>query len=144
MARAIIQYLMKITADSTTPIKDYVQSAIEQIKDAIPDDARIDGIINIKMTTVVQKTKGGGINLQVVNAGTDVAANQTQEITIPIRILTETGQAVEDALKAEAVSRKAKAETDRKMEEMKSAALSTPVVQPSHGVVRSDANMRFM
>jgi hypothetical protein len=44
--------------------------------------------------TVVQKTKGGGIDLQVLNVGTDVSANQTQEITIPIRILTETGQAL--------------------------------------------------
>ena len=44
--------------------------------------------------TVVQKTNGGGIDLQVLNVGTDVSANQTQEITIPIRILTETGQAL--------------------------------------------------
>lgn len=130
---------MKISSDSTTPIKDYVQSAIVQIKEAIPDDARIDGIINIRMTTVIQKNKGGGINLQVVNAGTDVAANQTQEITIPIRILTETGQAVEEAMKAEAASRKAKAETDRIIEEKKSAALNTPQVLPSQGVRRADS-----
>ncbi|MCX6689124.1 MAG: hypothetical protein NTZ39_05485 [Methanoregula sp.] len=130
---------MRISSDSTTPIRDYVQSAIAQIKDAIPLDARIDGIINIRMTTVVQKAKGGGIDLQVLNMGADVSANQTQEITIPIRILTETGQAVEDAMKAEAVSRKAKAEADRKLEEMKSAALSNPAVQPSHGVRHADS-----
>lgn len=133
---------MKISPDSTTPIKDYVQSAIAQIKDAIPTDARIDGIINIRMTTVVQKAKGGGIDLQVLNMGTDVSANQTQEITIPIRIITETGQAVEDALRAEARARIAKAEADKKIEERKSAALGSQEVrlsELSEGIRREDS-----
>jgi hypothetical protein len=130
---------MGFSADSTTPIKDYVQSAIAQIKDAIPSDAKIDGIVNIRMTTVVQKTKGGGINLQVVNAGTDVGANQTQEITIPIRILTEADQTYEEAKIAEAQSRKAKAETDRKLEELKSNAIGKSQIRATSGVRRADS-----
>jgi hypothetical protein len=125
--------------DPTTPIKDYIQSAVAQIKEAMPADARIDGIINIKLSTVFQKGKDGTIDLKVLNVGADVSEKQTQEITIPIRILTDTGLAVEEALKAEAESRTAKAVTDKKLEELKRAAIGTQSVQPSTGVRRADS-----
>ena len=96
--------------DIGSPIKDYNSSAITQIKDALPEDARVDGIVNVEMSTVLQKEKGGGIRIEVLNLGAKVSENQVQKITIPIRILTESGKAVEEAMKAEAEAKKATAE----------------------------------
>jgi hypothetical protein len=95
-------------AETTTgsPIKDYIQSAIQQIKEALPEDARVDGIINIEMSTYLEHNKGGGIQISVLTLGTKISENQVHKISIPIRILTETGKAVEEALKAEAEAKK--------------------------------------
>lgn len=93
---------MEKSKDIGSSIKDYLSSAIEQIKDALPEDARVDGIINVEMSTVLQKEKGGGLRIEVLNLGAKVSENQIHKITIPVRILTETGKAVEEALKAEA------------------------------------------
>lgn len=98
------------STDIGSPIKDFISSAIAQIKDALPEDARVEGIVNVEMSTVLQKEKGGGIRIEVLNLGAKVSENQVQKITIPIRILTESGKAEEDADKAEAEARKAAAE----------------------------------
>lgn len=95
------------------PIKEYIQSTLKQIKDALPDDARVDGIINIEISTIMERNKGGGIQISVLTVGAKVSENQTHKITIPIRILTETGLAVEAALKAEAEAKKAMAEKQK-------------------------------
>ncbi len=94
----------------SSPIKDFISSAITQIKNALPDDARVDGIVNIEMSTVLQREKGGGIRIEVLNLGAKVSENQVQRITIPIRILTESGRAVEAAIKAEAEAKIATAD----------------------------------
>jgi len=52
------------------------------------------------LSTVVQKGKGGKFDITVVNLGAEISENQTQKLSIPIRILTETGLSVEAALKA--------------------------------------------
>lgn len=101
---------MSEPSDVGSPIKEYISSALKQIKDALPEDARVDGTINIEMSTVLQKEKGGGIRIEVLNLGAKVSENQIHKINIPIRILTETGKAVEEALKAEAGAKKAMAE----------------------------------
>ncbi len=98
------------TTDIGSPIKDFISSAINQIKEALPEDSRVDGIINVEMSTILQKEKGGGIRIEVLNLGAKVSENQVQRITIPIRILTESGKAVEAAIKAEAEAKKATAE----------------------------------
>ncbi len=102
--------IMGEPTDIGSPIKDYISSAIAQIKDALPEDARVDGIVNVEMSTVLQKEKGGGIRIEVLNLGAKVSENQVQKITIPIRILTEAGKAVEEAMKAEAEAKKVTAE----------------------------------
>jgi len=116
---------------TTTSIKDFIQSALTQIKESLPDDARIDGIINMKITTIVQREKGGGIDLKVLDWGADASTSQTQEITIPIRILTDTGMMLEKTMKAEFESRIAKAETEKKLEELKASKIGVPSVRAS-------------
>lgn len=96
--------------DIGRPIKDYIGSAINQIKEALPEDARIDGIIKVELSTVLQKEKGGGIRIEVLDLGAKVSENQIQKITIPIKILTESSKAIDDAIKAEAEAKKATAE----------------------------------
>lgn len=125
--------------DTTTPIKDYIQSALFQIKEALPDDARVDGIINIEMSTVVQKGRGGKVDISVINYGSDASEHQTQKIMIPIRLLTDAGKAVEDALKAKAESDKAGATFERRMAEVKTAALGNKGLSSSHGVKSADS-----
>jgi len=95
---------------TSTPIKDFIESALSQIKEALPSDARIDELINIELTTVVQHEKGGKFNINVVSVGAEVSENQIQKISIPIRILTETGLSVEASLKAKAELEKINAE----------------------------------
>ena len=99
----------------SSPIKDYIISAITQIRDALPEDTRVDGIVTVEMSTVLQKEMGGGIRIEVLNLGAKVSENQVQKITIPIRILTETGKAVEEAMKAEAEAKKAEAEAKKQL-----------------------------
>jgi len=108
---------MNEPTDIGSPLKEYISSAITQIKDALPNDARVDGIVNIEMSTVLQKDKSGGLRIEVLSFGAKVSENQTQKITIPIRILTDTGKAVEEALKMEAEARKATAKADKKSAE---------------------------
>ena len=43
-----------------------------------------------------------------------MSENQIQKITIPIRILTDSGKAVEEAIKSEAEARKATAEKEKR------------------------------
>jgi len=93
-----------------SPIKEYISSTLKQIKDSLPEDARADGIVNIEISTITQKNKEGGVDIKVVNFGADVSQQQIHKITIPIRILTETGKMIEEANKAEAEAKKAVAE----------------------------------
>jgi hypothetical protein len=86
----------------TTPLTDYLQSVLQQIKAALPEEAIVDGIVNFEVSTVVQHDGTGGLRIAVLNFGADTSENQIQKITIPIRILTDTGEAVEKALKAKA------------------------------------------
>ncbi|PKL70309.1 MAG: hypothetical protein CVV30_02830 [Methanomicrobiales archaeon HGW-Methanomicrobiales-1] len=118
------------TGTTSTPIKDFIKSALLQIKEALPNDARIDGVINIELSTVVQKGKGGKFDINVVNFGADVSENQTQKISIPIRILTETGLTVEAALKAKAESKKTRSEADRIADEQRIEELKQPRALP--------------
>lgn len=96
--------------DIGSPIKEYIDSALKQIKDALPEDARVDGTINIEMSTVLEKEKGGGLKINVLNLGAKVSENQIHKINIPIRILTETGKAVEKAIQEEAEAKIAMAQ----------------------------------
>ena len=114
---------MTLAKGSTSPIKDYIESALAQIKDALPDDARVDGIINIEMSTVAQKGQGGKLNISVLNYGSDVSEHQTQKITIPIRILSDVGKAVEESLKAKAESEKAEAIFEKRLSNLKTDSL---------------------
>jgi len=97
-----------------TPIKDYIESATTQIKNSLTKDIGIAGIVNIEMSTVLQKEKGGGIKIKVLNLGTKVSENQIQKITIPLKIMTDSDKAMEEARKAEAEAKKAMAERIKK------------------------------
>jgi hypothetical protein len=114
---------MQIPGDSASPIKDFIQSALTQIKEAIPADARIDGIIKIEMSTVVQKGEDGRLEIGVIPFGADVHENQVQKITIPIQILTNSAIAQNAAIIARAESEKAQAESEKYMAEIKNRAM---------------------
>ena len=114
---------MQIPGDSASPIKDFIQSALTQIKEAIPADARIEGVIEIELSTVVQKGEDGGLDICIINFGTDVPQNQIQKITIPIQILTNSEIAQNAAIIAKAESEKVQAESEKYMAEIKNRAM---------------------
>lgn len=93
-----------------SPIKTYIKSIISQVQDALPENARVDGTLTIEMSTVLSEEKGGALKIEVLNIGAKVAESHVHKVTIPIRILTDTGKAVEKAMKAEAEATKAAAE----------------------------------
>ena len=105
---------MDPSGSPTTPLTDYLQSVLQQIKTALPEEAIVDGIVNIEVSTIVQHDETGGLRIAVLNFGSDASENQIQKITIPIRILTDTGQAVEKALKAKAEADLAEAKVKKR------------------------------
>ena len=132
---SLLEYLVK-TMKTTITVEQVIHAPVEKVWEMwitpshivqwchasddweAPDannDARVDGTINIEMSTVLQNEKGGGIRIEVLNLGAKVSENQVHKINIPIRILTETGKAVEDAMKAKAEAEKAVAEKTKRM-----------------------------
>ena len=110
---------MPISSESTSPIKDFIQSALSQINGAIPKNARIEGVIKFEISTVVQKEKNGGIDISVINLGANISENQIQKIIIPIQILTDTAIAQNAARIAKAEAEISQAIFDKCMTDIK-------------------------
>ena len=80
---------MVASKDSTSPIKDYLQTTLTEIKSGLPSDFAINGTIVLEISTVVQKDKKGGVNISILNLGANVSSNQIQKMTIPIKMLSD-------------------------------------------------------
>ena len=93
-------------SDNGTPIKDYIESAIAQIKSSLPADARVEGTVDIEISTFLEKGKDGGFNIKVLNLGAKVSESQIHRITVPIKIVTETDLIKEEAERAVAEAKK--------------------------------------
>ncbi|WP_048110837.1 hypothetical protein [Methanoregula formicica] len=83
-------------------IKEFIDPALVQIREAVSTNAIVGGTIVFEMSTYIQKDKSGKLDIKVLNIGQDVSSHQIQKITIPIKILTESEKAVEAVKKAKA------------------------------------------
>ena len=67
-------------------MKDFLQSALAQIQESLPEGALVDSQIRFEMSTVVQHTECGGLDVRVINRGAGISDNETQKISLAIRI----------------------------------------------------------
>jgi len=96
---------------STTPVIEFIQSSIKQIQDGLPEGAIIKGPIKFDMATFVQKEKNGGLDISVLNLGTDIPENQIQRVSVSIKILSDAEIIQEAAKKAKAQKKQIQSES---------------------------------
>jgi len=103
-----------MSSPSTSPISDYLISTLKEIQISLPRNARIDDSIKFEITTVSQQTKGGKVNVGVLNVGAkvgvDISENQTQKVSFAIKFPTSAEFALEGAIMAKAYADKAMSE----------------------------------
>ena len=100
--------------DFMITLKDYISSSIVQIKEGLGEDAQLSGSIVFELSTTTDKKAGAGINIQIVELGAKVQAQETQKMTIPIKLTSEVDKAQYEASLAEANAKKAMAERMKK------------------------------
>jgi len=104
---------MTILPNSTSPLEDVIKSSIQQIINGKPEDGIIDGPINFNIAYMVNKEAGGGIGINVVNAGAKVSENQIQRLSFAYRIPSDMEMSEMAAKKAKAEAEKSQAEYDK-------------------------------
>jgi hypothetical protein len=132
---------MPVIKDSTTPIKDVIQSTLSQIKEGLSKDAKITSDIKFELSTVVQKDEGGKLDVKVVNYGGKVSEVQTQKITFSAQLQTDITKAQDAAVKAKAESDKTQAELNKITAENKIVREKEPIIYPTEGITRSDSDI---
>lgn len=85
------------TDPATTPLKDYINFTITQIKDGLPPNTKIGGTIILEMSTISQEKTEGGFDIRVLNYGANISENVIQKMTIPVKIMYELDYAEEYA-----------------------------------------------
>jgi len=67
-------------------MKDFLHSTLAQIQESLPEGALLDNQIRFEMSTVVRHSEGGGLDVRVINHGAGISENETQKISLSIRI----------------------------------------------------------
>jgi hypothetical protein len=96
---------------STTPVTEFIQSSIKQIQDGLPQGAIIKGPIKFDIATFVQKEKNGALDISVLNFGTNIPENQTQRVSVSIKILSDAKISQEAAKKAKSQKKQIQSES---------------------------------
>jgi hypothetical protein len=78
---------------STSPLKAYISSTCEQIQNALSNGAVIDGPITFELSTVVQRDTAGGLDIGVLNLGSEGSQSQIQKILFAVRFPSEVEKA---------------------------------------------------
>jgi hypothetical protein len=95
---------------STTSVTEFIQSTIKQIQDGLLQGAIIEGSIKFDMATFVQREKNGGLDISVLNLGTNIPENQTQRVSVSIKILSDADIIHEATKKAKAQKKQIQSE----------------------------------
>ena len=74
---------------SITSVTEFILTSIKQIQDGLPQGAIIEGSIKFDMATFVQREKNGGLDISVLNFGTNIPENQIQRVSVSIKILSD-------------------------------------------------------
>lgn len=89
-----------------SPIQEYIRSVTQQIKDAQTEELQVGGLIEIEMSTVLEKQKSGGLRIGVLDLGAKVSENNIHKIKVPFRVVTEYYKKYLEAKMAEEEARK--------------------------------------
>ena len=98
---------------SITSVTEFILTSIKQIQDGLPQGAIIEGSIKFDMATFVQREKNGGLDISVLNFGTNVSGNQTQRVSVSIKILSDADIIHEAAKKAKAQKKQIQSECQK-------------------------------
>lgn len=71
------------TNTTGSPIKEFIEQAKGQVKDGL-GDWELKAPIDLELSTIVKGKVGGGIDIQVIQFGARVEAEQQQKIKISI------------------------------------------------------------
>lgn len=96
-----------------SPIKDYIQSVMSQIKDAQSDDIIVGGLVEIEMSTILENEKGKRLDIRVLDIGAKVSENHVHKIKIPLRLVTPAYEKIREAKMAAAEADRVAAEADK-------------------------------
>lgn len=86
----------RMPSEEDTSLKEYLESTITQITEAMGEKAKVEGTITIEITTGVSRGKGGGLRISVLNIGAEVSEHEVQKIVIPVKILSERDRVTEE------------------------------------------------
>ena len=97
-------------------IANYIKDVKNQIKEGLGSDSSIAGVIDLEMSTTLEKVGGGGFKISVLQAGAEIKSEEVHKIKIPIKLDS-------DLDKAEHKAKIAEAEFQKELSERKTAAL---------------------
>ena len=91
-------------------IANYIKDVKNQIKEGLGDDASLAGPIDLEVSTTLEKSRGGGFQISVLQVGAKVTHEQIHKIKIPIKLNSQADSIEMEARIAEAEAKKATAE----------------------------------
>ena len=91
------------------PIKEYLRAAIQQIKEAMPQEGQLSGTVDFELSTILRQEAGKS---KIYVLAGDAAAQPIHKITLRLHFTNDLDKAKEEAELAEAVKRKRAAEIE--------------------------------
>ena len=80
---------MTDTNEVGSPLTDYLKTVIKDIRNSLSPKEEGGGVVNVEISTILEKKKGIGIMIQVLNAGANVKDVEVHKLGVPIKILNE-------------------------------------------------------
>jgi hypothetical protein len=78
-----------MASPSTSAIADYIKTTCTQIQAGLINGAKFDGHIKFDISTVVERDKGGNLDIRVLNADAKISDMNTQRVSFVISFPTE-------------------------------------------------------
>ena len=94
-------------------LEEYLKTVKEKIKNGIGNDAQLAAPIEMELTTTTNTQTGGGLQIQIVELGAKISAEEVHRIKIRFELRTDLILAKERAELSELTEREAKAKMDR-------------------------------
>ena len=73
-------------APATSSLSDVLQILIRQIQEGLPKGTKLEGPVQLVLSTIIRKDKHGGVEIRVVEEGAKIPESQIQRITVPVTI----------------------------------------------------------
>ena len=80
-------------APATSSLSDVLQILIRQIQEGLPKGTKLEGPVQLVLSTIIRKDKHGDVEIRVVEEGAKIPESQIQRITVPVTIPSDEGTA---------------------------------------------------